>query len=303
MSAMPIPTPVIRDNKKIYRFPQPNHPINIIEYTDQVFVNGELYGSVRYLGQAVASLASFFLAATDDICDNYALTGQIFPSPQYLSVKAHLLLPFHLHIFRYTTPELNSLVAINPNLASQIPTYSKTIYKRLATPLIVYRDNNTNYPFTAAEFVQQNIVPDFIRFHYIQQIANQLFIRGEQLANRASFILASTKLEFAYCDSKIVLAGEPFDPLSSTYWEIAKTTTTKSSKFRPTFEQNEYRLSEWNQRRQQRHHISLDPNRTPPYLKDSVNRTYSKIFFNLTRSPLIPNRQKINIEDAYRSIT
>jgi phosphoribosylaminoimidazole-succinocarboxamide synthase len=70
---------------------------------------------------------------------------------------------------------------------------------------------------TRAEITDSGLVPALL-WHKVEDIALALFARGQQLAQRAGFILVDTKYEFGLIDGQITLIDELHTPDSSRYW-------------------------------------------------------------------------------------
>ena len=70
---------------------------------------------------------------------------------------------------------------------------------------------------TSAEVVEKGLV-DAALWAHVQDVALQVFKRGQEVAANAGLVLVDTKYEFGLVDGRLVLIDEMHTPDSSRYW-------------------------------------------------------------------------------------
>lgn len=246
---------------------------------------------IPHKGQVLNQIATYFLEATKDIAPNWLLS---VPDPNVS--LGHKCEPVMIEaIVRGTL--LGSAwraYAQGERQISGIPVADGlSEYHIFETPLLTPTTKSENdEPITYQEIIDQGLV-DKEHLDQINDYAQKLFARGQEMANARGLLLADTKYEFGFLNGEIYLMDEIHTPDSSRYFYkdsydayLADNTADKPKQLSKEF------MREWLIEKG----FSNQPGEVAPKLDDEViemiSQRYIELYEKLIGEKFIPDNSE-----------
>lgn len=193
--------------------------------TDRVSAFDRVVGAVPFRGQVLNQLSQWWFEQTSDIVDNHLKS---VPDPNVTIAHDAQPLPVEVIVRGYITGVTSTALwtlysqGVDRPYGLELPAGLKK-NDALPTPVITPTTKATggahDERLTSQQVVDQGLVEAEL-WQRVQQVALQLFERGQQIAERAGLILVDTKYEFGLIGDKLVLIDEVHTPDSSRYWVV-----------------------------------------------------------------------------------
>jgi phosphoribosylaminoimidazole-succinocarboxamide synthase len=196
--------------------------------TDRLSAFDRIIAGVPYKGQVLNQLSAWWFARTADVVANHVVS---VPDPNALVARGAHPLAVEVVVRGFITGVTST------SLWRQYADGARVIYGRsfadglrkneplpaaIVTPTTKAPDGGHDEPLSCDDVVQKGYV-DVALWERVEDVALQLFDRGQRIAAGAGLILADTKYEFGVTDdSELLLIDEVHTPDSSRYW-IAST--------------------------------------------------------------------------------
>ena len=192
--------------------------------TDRLSAFDQLVATVPFKGQVLNQLSMWWFDNTRDIVANHALST---PDPNVLIAREAQPLPVEVIVRGYITGvtstslwkryEDGARVIYGYRLPDGLQKNSK-LPEPIITPTTKAAAGQHDEALTCAEVTERKLVDDAL-WTQIQDVAVKLFLRGQQVAQRAGLLLADTKYEFGVdSEGNLMLIDEIHTPDSSRYW-------------------------------------------------------------------------------------
>jgi phosphoribosylaminoimidazole-succinocarboxamide synthase len=192
--------------------------------TDRLSAFDRLVRTIPYKGQVLNQLSMWWFENTRDIIANHAIS---LPDPNVLIARNATPLPVEVIVRGYITGVTST------SLWKRYADGARIIYgyrlpdglqknSRLPEPIITpttkASEGQHDEALTCDEVVERGLV-DADTWEKVKAAALALFLRGQDVAQRAGLLLADTKYEFGIGDDgELMLIDEMHTPDSSRYW-------------------------------------------------------------------------------------
>jgi phosphoribosylaminoimidazole-succinocarboxamide synthase len=199
----------------------------IIIATDRLSAFDRILTAVPLKGQALTQLARFWFDRTRDVCPNHVIE---YPDPNVVVCRRLDIMPVEIVVRDYLAGSTATSVwpmyrdgrreiygiAFPEGLCE-----NQRLPATIITPTTKAADGEHDMPLTEAEIVGRGLLLP-AEWRQVSDLALALFARGRRLASARGLILADTKYEFGFDETRrIVLADEIHTPDSSRYWLAA----------------------------------------------------------------------------------
>jgi len=194
----------------------------ILISTDRHSSFDRIIAHVPFKGQVLTQTSLFWFENTKDIIQNHILDN---PDPNVVVGKKCKVLPIEVVPRAYITGVTGTALWTHYNNGQRdfgnfvLPDGIRKNQK-LDRPVLTFTtksDEHDEY-ITPEEIVEKGLV-DRELFAQVEDIAEKLFLRGQEIANRQGLILVDTKYEFGVDDNgQLILIDEIHTPDSSRYW-------------------------------------------------------------------------------------
>ncbi|MCA9566266.1 MAG: phosphoribosylaminoimidazolesuccinocarboxamide synthase [Myxococcales bacterium] len=195
----------------------------ILVTTDRVSAFDRVLGTIPLKGQVLNQLSAWWFSQIEDIVGHHLVA---VPDPNVMVTREAEPLPVEVivrgHITGSTSTSLWTLYSqgVEKPYGLDLPPGLKQ-HERLAVPVITpttkAAKGEHDERLTSAEVVERGLVDPEL-WDRVQTVALALFARGQEIADRAGFVMADTKYEFGMVDGELVLIDEVHTPDSSRYW-------------------------------------------------------------------------------------
>ena len=195
----------------------------ILITTDRVSAFDRVLGAIPYKGQTLNQLSAWWFEKVCDIVPNHVID---VPDPNVMAVREAETLPVEIIVRGYitgvTSTSLWTLYATGDRKPYGIP-LPDGLQKddRLPQPIITPTTKATggahDERLTRDEIIARGIVEKSL-YEQVEESALAIFVRGQEVAEKAGLILVDTKYEFGLIDGKLALIDEAHTPDSSRYW-------------------------------------------------------------------------------------
>ncbi len=197
----------------------------IIITTDRLSAFDRVLGAVPYKGQVLNQLSLYWFDLLKDIIGNYVLD---VPHPNVTVGHKCEVLPIEVIVRGYITGVTKTALWYRYSLGERsIYGHSfpdglqknQKLPKPIITPTTKGGPTGHDERLTCAEVVEKNYL-DQSTWDKVQEAALAIFIRGQEVAQKAGLILVDTKYEFGKLPSgEVVLIDEVHTPDSSRFWK------------------------------------------------------------------------------------
>ncbi len=262
--------------------------------TDRLSAFDRIIGTVPNKGQVLNQLAAWWFAKTSDIVANHVIE---VPDPNALIAVDADPLPVEVVVRGRLTGSTSTSLLPRYQAGErllyghQLPdglTPHGPLGQPLITPTTKAEQGEHDQPVTSDEVVELGLVEPGL-WAQVQKVAIELFVRGEQLAADAGFVLADTKYEFGLGpDGELLLIDEVHTPDSSRFWAVdSLEERLRSGRSPESFDKEPVRLA--------LKEIGYTGDGEPPSLPDEVweetSARYIQLYESLTGSRFEPGAQ------------
>jgi len=187
--------------------------------TDRISAFDRVLSTIPFKGQVLNQISAFWFEKTKDIVDNHVIE---IPDPNVCIGKKLKILPIEVVMRGYLTGSAwRDYEKGNPVSGITLPEGMKKdqkFPKPLFTPSTKEEFGKHDLPISKEEIIEKGILTKEL-VNEVEEIAQKLFERGQQLSLKNGMILVDTKYEFGLDDKgKLILADELHTPDSSRYW-------------------------------------------------------------------------------------
>jgi phosphoribosylaminoimidazole-succinocarboxamide synthase len=290
-----LPLPNRRSGKVRISWDLP-HSQRLFVTTDRLSAFDRMVASVPLKGQVLNQLSWWWFEETRDIVANHALA---MPDPNALVARVAAPLPVEVIVRGYITGITST------SLWKQYEDGRRSIYgytlpdglrknerlpRAIVTPTTKAPAGSHDEPLSCADVTARGLVEPRL-WEQVQDVALQLFARGEKVAWDAGLILADTKYEFGLDEeNNLLLIDEVHTPDSSRYWEGGSFVDRYMSGLEPVSLDKEIirkalASAGWAG--------EGEPPALEPEVWDETSRRYVTAFETLTGIPFSPGEQPI----------
>ncbi|MCB9795218.1 MAG: phosphoribosylaminoimidazolesuccinocarboxamide synthase [Alphaproteobacteria bacterium] len=263
--------------------------------TDRLSAFDQVLAAIPFKGQVLNQLSAWWFEQTADVVRNHVAA---IPDPNVtLGVEAQAL-PVEVvvrgHITGVTGTALWTLYSRgeDPYGLKLPPGLRKNdaLPQAVITPTTKGDAGAHDVPLSCAEVAERGLVAPAL-WAQVQQVALEIFRRGQVVAAKAGLILVDTKYEFGLIDGELVLIDEVHTPDSSRYWVAASYERDHAAGRQPED------LSKEHVRRWLRAQGYSGDGPAPPLSDDirvELARRYIDTFERLTGQPFVPGAQPLH---------
>ena len=197
----------------------------VIITTDRLSAFDRVLGAVPYKGQVLNQLSLYWFDLLKDIIGNYVLEA---PHPNVTVGHKCEVLPVEVIVRGYITGVTKTALWYRYSLGERNiygHDFPDGLQKNQELPNPVITPTTKGGPtghderLTCAEVVEKNYL-DQNTWDKVQEAALAIFVRGQEIAQKAGLILVDTKYEFGRLPSgEVVLIDEVHTPDSSRFWK------------------------------------------------------------------------------------
>ena len=226
LTTLDVPWPYARFQGKVRESFSLPEGRRLLVTTDRLSAFDRVLAAIPFKGQVLNELSAFWFRGTADLFPNHLLA---VPDPNVSLVRECTPLPVEVivrgyitgvtktslwtlyaagerHIYGYTLPE-----GLHKNDPLPEP---------LLTPTTKAGPGGHDERLTCAEVVERGLV-DATTWAQVSAAALAIFLRGQEVARRAGFVLVDTKYEFGRApDGTLLLIDELHTPDSSRFWAL-----------------------------------------------------------------------------------
>ncbi len=191
--------------------------------TDRISAFDRILGVIPFKGQVLNQLSAWWFEQTRDIVSNHVVA---VPDPNVTVGRVAEALPVEVVVRGYITgvtkTSLWYLYAQGARAPYGVP-LPDGLHKNdpLPTPILTPTTKGEagahDELLTRNEIVRTGLVEPAL-WERVEQVAQALFARGQEVARNAGLILVDTKYEFGVRDGELILIDEIHTPDSSRFW-------------------------------------------------------------------------------------
>lgn len=196
----------------------------ILIATDRLSAFDQILTAIPLKGQVLTQTARFWFEATRDVCRNHVLD---YPDPNVVVCKRLKIMPVEIVVRDYLAGTTGTSIwpmykagkreMYGHRFADGMKENQK-LPKTIITPTSKAMDGAHDMPLTADEITGRGLLTK-AQWEKVSELAQGLFARGREIAEKHGLILVDTKYEFGFDErGDIVLADEIHTPDSSRYW-------------------------------------------------------------------------------------
>lgn len=191
--------------------------------TDRVSAFDRVLGTIPFKGQVLNQLSVWWFQQTGDIVKNHFIES---PDPNITIAHSAQTLPVEIIVRGYitgvTSTSLWTLYAAGDRTPYGISLpdglqKDDQLPSPIITPTTKAEGGAHDEKLTRDEIINSGLVEKSL-YEQVEKAAIGLFMRGQEVANKAGLILVDTKYEFGLLDGELILIDEIHTPDSSRYW-------------------------------------------------------------------------------------
>ncbi len=197
----------------------------ILITTDRFSAFDRVLGAVPYKGQVLNQLSLYWFDVLKDAIGNYVLK---VPHPNVIIGHECDVLPIEVIVRGYITGVTKTALWYRYSLGERIiygHSFPEGLQKNQKLPKPIITPTTKGGPtghderLTCSEVVERGYL-DPSTWDKVQEAALEIFVKGQEIAERAGLILVDTKYEFGKLPSgDVVLIDEVHTPDSSRFWK------------------------------------------------------------------------------------
>ena len=213
----------VQTSGKVREMVSLGHGQRLLVTTDRISAFDVVLGLIPYKGQVLNQLSAWWFEQTKDIVPNHLLS---LPDENAVIAKEAKPLPIEVVVRGYMTGSTKTSlwtlyqqgtrdaygIVLPDGLEKNDPLPSVII-----TPTTKAEQGGHDQQITRQEILEGGLVPTQ-GWEEVEQVALNLFARGQKLALERGLILVDTKYEFGTIDNQLILIDEIHTPDSSRYW-------------------------------------------------------------------------------------
>ena len=244
--------------------------------TDRVSAFDHVLGTIPFKGEVLSRLTLFWFDKVKDIAPTHVVDS---PDPSVMVVRRAKALPVEIVIRGYITGSLWRDYQAGKAGAYGI-SWPQGLRKDqrfdvpLITPSTKAEYGRHDEPISEAEILRQGLVAPEV-WREATSIAQRLFQRGQEWAQRRGLILVDTKYEMGIAGGKLVVIDEIHTPDSSRYW------VAEGSEGRFERGEDQQMLDKENIRQWLIQEHGFSGQGTPPPIPDEVRISLARIYLSL----------------------
>jgi phosphoribosylaminoimidazole-succinocarboxamide synthase len=190
----------------------------VISTSDRISAFDQILGEVPFKGEILNRLSTFWFRKTKDIVPNHFVATV---SPRAMLVKKCRVVPVEVVVRGYLTGSAwRDYLAGRPVSGIELPDDMR-FNERFGTPILTPStkevDGMHDRPVSRDEVLYSGVVDPEV-WEQIEETAQRLYARGQEIAAEQGLILVDTKYEFGLLDDELYLVDELHTPDSSRYW-------------------------------------------------------------------------------------
>ncbi|MBI3459022.1 phosphoribosylaminoimidazolesuccinocarboxamide synthase [Candidatus Azambacteria bacterium] len=269
----------------------------ILISTDRHSSFDRMIAHIPHKGQVLNQISAFWFEQTKDIVPNHVLA---ISDPNVLIAKKCTPLPIEVVVRGYITGVTDtSLWTLykkgQRDFGSFVLGEGLKKNQKLDQPVLTptTKSDQHDRPITPQEIISEGILTQEL-WDQIAQTALKLFVRGQQVANKAGLILADTKYEFGLdSEGVLTLIDEIHTPDSSRYWQLENYDERFDLGEDPEYFDKEF-LRLWFKEHCNPYQDAVLPI-APPEMINELSRRYIKIFEQITGTTKFKSNSDHNI--------
>ncbi|MCB9665152.1 MAG: phosphoribosylaminoimidazolesuccinocarboxamide synthase [Alphaproteobacteria bacterium] len=194
--------------------------------TDRLSAFDRIIAAIPFKGQVLNQLSAWWFEHTADVVGNHVLD---VPDPNVTVGREAQALPVEIVVRGYITGVTDTALwtlydqGVDRPYGLDLPAGLRK-NDRLPTPVITPTTKGGpgehDERLSSAEVVSRGLVEPRL-WAQVQEVALEVFRRGQERAAAAGLILVDTKYEMGLIDGRLVLIDEVHTPDSSRYWQAA----------------------------------------------------------------------------------
>lgn len=194
--------------------------------TDRISAFDRILGLIPYRGQILNQLSVWWFEQTSGILRNHLISS---PDPNVSLVHDVQTIPIEMIVRGYITGVTSTSLWTLYEKGERDPygidlpeglQKNDPLPVTILTPTTKSSDGGHDLPLSRETILRERIVPPEL-WQQMEEAALALFAHGQQIAQKAGFILVDTKYEFGLIDGKLAVIDEIHTPDSSRYWTQA----------------------------------------------------------------------------------
>ena len=195
----------------------------VLVTTDRVSAFDRVLGTIPFKGQVLTQLSQWWFEQTADVVGNHVIS---VPDENVMITHEAQTLPVEVIVRGYITGSTSTSLWTLYNNGVERP-YGLDLpeglvkNQKLPTPVITpttkAEKGQHDERLTCDEVVEKGLVEPEL-WAKVQEVALEVFRRGQEVAEKAGLILVDTKYEFGMINGKLCLIDEVHTPDSSRYW-------------------------------------------------------------------------------------
>ncbi|MGC6417859.1 MAG: phosphoribosylaminoimidazolesuccinocarboxamide synthase [Bradymonadia bacterium] len=195
--------------------------------TDRVSAFDRVLGTIPFKGQVLTQLSAWWFEQLTDVVSHHVVD---VPDPNVIVAREAEPLPVEVIVRGYITGSTSTSLwtlyneGVDRPYGLDLPAglvKNAALPQAVITPTTKAEKGQHDERLTSAEVVEKGLV-DAELWTHVQNVALEVFRRGQEVASKAGLILVDTKYEFGMIDGKLALIDEVHTPDSSRYW-VAET--------------------------------------------------------------------------------
>ena len=259
--------------------------------TDRVSAFDHILGTIPFKGEVLTQLAKFWFEKTKHIAPNHYLSN---PDPQVLLTLKAKPLPIEIIIRGYITGSLwrDYSNNIKDQYGFSIPenmVKDQKFDNPIITPTTKAEYGEHDEPISREEIISKLV--DQSIYEKAEEYAMELYLEGQEWANKRGLILVDTKYEFGMIGDELYVIDEIHTPDSSRYWV--------KDQYESRFQAGESQLMlDKENIRQWLIEKGFSGEGTPPELSDDIrillSEKYMELYKVLTGDSFVPSLGNVN---------
>jgi len=195
----------------------------VIVTSDRVSAFDRVLGTVPFKGQVLNQLSAWWFSQIEDIVGHHVAA---MPDPNVMITREAKTLPVEVIVRGYITGSTSTSLwtlyndGVDKPYGLDLPEglrKNDKLPENVITPTTKAEQGQHDERLTCAEVESNGLVePDL--WKQVQEVALEIFRRGQEVADKAGLILVDTKYEFGMIDGKLCVIDEIHTPDSSRYW-------------------------------------------------------------------------------------
>lgn len=195
----------------------------LIITTDRVSAFDRILGQIPYKGQVLNQLSAWWFEQLNHIIPNHMIST---PDPNVMHVYQATPLPVEVVVRGYITGVTSTSLWTLYEQGNRAPygvslpeglKKNDPLPRPIITPTTKAQDGAHDEIITRDEIIARGLIEPEL-WEQIEDVAIELFLHGQSLAQTVGMLLVDTKYEFGLYQGKLMLIDEVHTPDSSRFW-------------------------------------------------------------------------------------